>query len=151
MKKRIAVALILVVAAVAVVGAQNWQLAPSYGNVNLSAGFLPDPHTVNLTAGGSVNISGLGIGAFGYVANAPDVRLNYEAGSFSLTIRANSGGDTTILINAPDGSWYFNDDTNGLNPSYTFRNPMSGQYDIWVGTLGTDFVSARLEITEMGN
>ena len=32
--------------------AQNWNLHPSYGSVTLNAGFVPDPRTRTVRAGG---------------------------------------------------------------------------------------------------
>lgn len=147
MKKRALI--VLVLAGVALIaGAQDWSASPTYGSVELSSGFLPDPYTVQLTAGGSVDLSG--IGYYGYVASAPDFDLYYEAGSFDLTIRVqNSGGDTVLLVNDPSGTWHFNDDSNGLDPAITFSKPQSGLYDIWVGTFGDSFIDATLAITEM--
>ena len=59
----------------------------------------------------------------------------------------------TLLVNAPDGSWYCNDDSNGLNPMVSWSSPRSGQYDIWIGTYGSGsgMASATLTISELGN
>jgi len=129
--------------------AQDFNQAPAYGASSLRAGFLPDPHVVNVEAGG-VNDASRSIGCAGFVATAPDYRLNYTAGSYPLTIGAVSGGDTTIVVNAPDGSWFCDDDSGGnLNPALTFASPMSGQYDIWVGTFNSGrLIPAQIVITE---
>lgn len=128
---------------------QNPDLKPTYGTINLEAGFEPDPVAVNVDAGGPVNTRVGGIAH--WVANEPDLRVNYKAGQFSLTFYAECKEDSTLLINMPDGkTWLFNDDTNGLNPQIKITNPPSGQYDIWIGTLnkvGTP--PARLFITEL--
>jgi hypothetical protein len=43
--------------------------------------------------------------------------------------------DAMLLINDPNGNWRCNDDSHGgLQPTVDFVNPISGQYDIWVGT-----------------
>ena len=71
-------------------------------------------------------------------------------GAFTLTIYAESKADTTLLINLPDGTWIADDDSGGnLNPLLKFANPQSGQYDIWVGTIGKDTAPAVLKITEL--
>lgn len=147
MKKRIVLALVALALVAVGVSAQDWSLEPAYGTMRLNAGFPNDPRTINLTAGGAIDIGGLGY--YGYVANAPDLDLYYEAGGFPLTIKVdNAAGDTLLLINTPDGQWHFNDDYNGLDPQITFRNPQSGLYNIWVGTVWDELVPARLVITE---
>ena len=58
--------------------------------------------------------------------------------------------DTTLVVNAADGSWHCNDDFDGLNPAITFEAPASGQYDIWVGVYGEAGVApAGLYISEV--
>ncbi|MDF1768045.1 peptidase S1 [Maricaulis sp.] len=135
-----------------VAAAQDWSLQPTFGTVNLNSGFQPDPYTTSITAGGTIQASNLSPSCAGMIANAPDFRLNFNAGSLPLYISAYSNADTTLVINGPDGSWYCNDDTNGLNPSVAWGSPDSGQYDIWIGTYGTnsDLASSTLHISELG-
>lgn len=152
--RTILAASVAIVAVAGVSAAQDFSLNPSFGQTTLSAGFAPDPYTVQITAGGNIDASAsLGGECRGMIANAPDYRLNYNAGSLPLYIGAQSGADTTIVINAPDGSWYCNDDSNGLNPMVSWGSPMSGQYDIWIGTYGSGsgMASATLTISELGN
>lgn len=127
--------------------AQDWSRNPSYGSISLSAGFLPDPHVRTLRAGGD-NFRDLGV-CRGYFPTSPDYRLHYRAGSFALNFYVRAGGDTILLVNAPNGQWYCNDDYSGLDPAVLFGSPQSGQYDIFVGTYNRSRVSgARLYITE---
>lgn len=130
--------------------AQNPSATPSYGDVRLSAGFLPDPHETSVTAGGSNEVN-VGRCSFGYVSNAPDVDLYYvTSGGSDLYIYVRSGDDTTLLINTPDGSWSCDDDDLGdMNPVVIIRNAPSGLYDIWVGTYGDDLASATVYISEI--
>jgi hypothetical protein len=121
--------------------AQDYTLPPNYGTYELSAGFTPDPATLDIVAGGSVNAAN--VGCAGMISNAPDARLMWSGGE--ITIGAESSADTTLVINAPDGQWYCADDTNGLDPAVTLSG--SGQYDIWVGTFGGT-ASAVLYATE---
>ncbi|MFY0636421.1 peptidase S1 [Maricaulis maris] len=134
-----------IVAAAAFAGlatAQDYSLSPNFGEVSLSAGFAPDPYGVSIVAGGSVNASN--VGCAGSISNAPDVRLYWSGGA--VTIGAESGSDTTLVINAPDGSWYCADDVNGLDPA--IRLSGSGQYDIWVGVYGGGTANAVVYFTE---
>jgi len=129
-------------------GAPNPNLDPAFGSVNLKGGFNPDPFTKQVTAGGELTTN---LGNFQHhVAKAPDFRLNYTADKYILTIRVESGADTTLLINTPDGKWIADDDSGGmLNPSISFNPPMTGRYDIYVGTIGDANAQANLIITEL--
>lgn len=133
--------------------AQDINAAPNYGTVNLRTGFTPDPHVVQVQSGGNIDAQRISANCLGFISNAPDVRLNFVGGSnLPLVISAASGADTTLVINAPDGRWYCDDDggANGLNPGIRFNNPMSGRYEIWVGTYGgPSNHAARLEISEL--
>ena len=122
--------------------AQDVFADPLYGTVNLDSGFLPDPHTVQVEAGGAMDASSLGSGCNGYItAEQPDVRLNFNAGSLPLYLYVQSAEDTTLVVNLPDGTWACNDDFIGLDP---------GQYDIWVGTYAPGNVpQATLLISEL--
>jgi hypothetical protein len=137
--------------------AQDFNLPPAFGEVTLQAGFTPDPFTVEIVAGGDIDVgTTIGVDAngnscIGIVANAPDYRLQYTAGSFPLIFSFLSDGDTTLVINAPDGSWYCDDDGAGYpNPMIEFGNPLSGQYDIWVGAFLSGNPEGTLNISEIG-
>jgi hypothetical protein len=122
----------------------------AYGEVFLSAGFQPDPHRISLTAGGTIDASVVSSSCTGSVAEAPDYQITYQAGSLPLTIRTESGVDTTLLVNGPDGQWYCDDDSGGgTNAQVRFAKPGSGVYDIWVGTYGGGTNPASLVITEL--
>lgn len=135
--------------AVAIPGfAQNWELPPTYGQVELTTGFQPDPHSVQLQAGGEIDASTLGGACAGAIADAPDYDLQFQAGSLPLNIYVTSDVDTTLVVNGPDGQWYCNDDANGLNPLVSFATPQSGLYDIWVGSFA-GIADATLHISEL--
>jgi len=129
--------------------AQDTSGNATYETVSLSGGFTPDPYLIALDSGGNVDAGN--IGCDGFIANAPDVRLNFTAGSLPLIISANSSEDTTLVINAPDGQWYCNDDFgDSFDPAVGFENPLSGRYEIWVGTYGnTSTHPAQLSISEL--
>ncbi|APE28751.1 hypothetical protein [Aurantiacibacter gangjinensis] len=132
----------------------NFALSPTYETLNLRAGFTGDPRTVSLLSGGSNDASSVDGACRGYVADAPDVRVNYEAGgTFPLILSVESSADTTLVVNGPDGRWYCDDDGgNGFNPSLRWDSPMSGQYDVWVGTYGSATTeSAELYVSELSS
>jgi serine protease Do/protease YdgD len=148
----------LVAAAAAMAGlvavpvvAQNYNRPPSFGTLNLSANFAPDPVVVNVTAGGTVAAERLGgRECVGSIADAPDVRLNYRAGGLPLYLSAVSRADVTLVVNLPNGQWACNDDFQGTDPGLIFRSPQSGQYDIWIGHYDRGSrVPAQLRISEV--
>jgi hypothetical protein len=131
-----------ILAAIALVGAMaapalacpDYQAPPSFGNIELWAGFMPDPYVRNITAGGRYDLAGCfgSNGWGGSVASRPDFDLYWNGSSAQLTIAVNANADTVLLINGPDGQWYYQDDP----PAITFTNPQPGLYDIWIGAYG---------------
>jgi hypothetical protein len=134
--------------------AQDVSRAPISGTVNLDAGFLPDPKIISVTSGGRHDVSdNLGGACTGFVSGAADVRVNYNtASNVPLIFSATADGDTTLVINGPDGRWYCNDDTNGYDPMVRFDRPNTGRYSVWIGTFGgREQMPARLSISEIDN
>ena len=132
------------------VQAQDYTEEPTYGSVSLEEGFLPDPHDVSLTAGGSIEVD-MGSCSYGFVANAPDVDFYYETtGGSDLYIYVDGADDTTLLINRPDGTWVCNDDgLGGSNPIVVIPGAAGGLYNIWVGTYGDGLTEATLSMSEI--
>jgi hypothetical protein len=152
MKKAFIAAVAAMLASASGAAAQDMTARAAYGSVSLNSGFTPDPHSVSLTAGGSIDASRLGSPCTGSIANAPDYELTYTAGSLPLYIYVNSSSDTTLIVNGPDGQWYCDDDSNGgVNPQVTFNSPRSGTYDIWVGTFSGGTAAATLHISELAD
>ncbi len=124
-----------------------------YGDVSL--GNFRSPHVVSVIAGGSTAAADiLDSPCTGYVATVgPDVQLDYSGSSKVLNIYVNGSVDTTLIINATDGSWHCNDDYgsgSGTNPGIEFSPASTGIYDIWVGAYyesGTG-TSVELKISE---
>ena len=126
--------------------------AANYGTVTLSAGFTPDPQRISMRAGGTIDAQNIASHCRGFVTRAPDVELSYRAGSLPLILSVESTSDTTLVVNGPDGRWYCDDDSgnSGANPSLRINNPMSGTYDVWVGTYSSGMSQpARLDISEL--
>ena len=124
----------------------------NFGTHSLRAGFMPDPKVIRVTSGGNLNVStmGYGAGCRGFATSTPDAIVNYNGAGF-LRFFVRASGDTTLVINAADGSWHCNDDSHGgLNPTVDFSNAPSGQYDVWIGSYeaGTN-VRGTLNITEL--
>lgn len=137
-------------------GGLDFSLDPHFGSVSLAAGFTPDPHTVEVLAGGGVDVAALELGrqCRGHAASAPDLRLHWSGQSAELRIffEAGDGGDATLIVNRPDGSWACNDDARAgtLDPMVVMPEPSAGQYDIWVGSFGPEgMIPGTLSITEL--
>lgn len=131
--------------------AQDLGAEPTFANLTLMAGFEPDPQRIELTAGGTIDASGIDGGqCMGMIASEPDIRLTYKPDELPLHIKALSASDTTLVVNDPNGNWFCDDDSGGdLDPKVSFTDPQEGVYDIWIGTIGEDPVPAVVEITEL--
>jgi len=110
---------------------------PTFGEVNLAAGFTPDPQSIAVVSGGRVYVTplNLGQGCLGYASVAPDYRINWSGSVPNLRVFfAGEGADTTLLIHTPDGRWLCNDDFSGFSPLVDITSPVDGTYNIWVGS-----------------
>ncbi|MCA9564176.1 MAG: hypothetical protein KC561_11840 [Myxococcales bacterium] len=137
------------------IGQVNLMGTPTYGTFALNTGFMPDPTNYQVTAGGTIQSSTLtsALGSpcnAGWIASVPDVRINYTAGTLPLRFYVDSDADTTLAVNTPDGAWHCNDDSVGLDPVIDFATPMSGQYDIFIGTFSqSNYPTVNLSVTEL--
>lgn len=147
-----AVAVAMGLAAGSAMACPNFNMTPTFGAIQLQAGFMPDPYVRNITAGGAQNISGCGgYGWAGYVPSRPDFSLMWTGSSAQLSILATTTVDAVMLVSAPDGqTWYYDDDSAGnLDPSITLFNPAQGRYDIWIGSIdGSRGNPGQLIVTE---
>jgi len=107
------------------------------------------PQSTSVVAGGDIDLSACGsVPGMGYIVQNPDFTMQYNDLGMgrALEIRVDAACDTVLLVNGADGQWYFNDDTAGLNPAIRLSGAPSGQYDIWVGTLGADTCEAVMTV-----
>lgn len=127
---------------------------PLFGTESIEGGFVADPFKVNIIAGGPFDASTGDSNCSGYIAaDQPDFRIHYTPSNYPLGIFVNSLIDTTLIVNTPDGSWECNDDFSELennNSGILLTTPLTGQYDIWVGTYDQSDAGAdaQLIITE---
>ena len=150
--------IILFVSISSQVFSQDYSLGASFGEVQLVAGFDPDPYTASIYAGGSINLSeSTEFSCVGFISEEPDYQISYSTSNenYPLSIFVTSEIDTVLLINDPDGGWSCNDDYSeeyGSMPGIEFASPAEGIYDIWVGVYDQDerFSTAELLITELG-
>ncbi len=125
----------------------------NFGSTSLSPGFTPDPFTVPVVSGGSLDVRSMNLatGCVGHVTSNPDYILNLTAGTSFLAVYNEGDGDTGLVVNAPDGGWHCDDDSHtGTNPLVQFSNAPSGQYDIWVTSYSPDDnISGTLHVSEL--
>lgn len=133
--------------------AQDWSADPAYGGDWRNEGFRGSPLEIQIMAGGPIDISSsVSEGCAGNVANAPDYNFVLLTGDLSaLAISAASSADISLLINAPDGRWYCDDNSaGGSNPALIFEDPEGGPYNIWVGSLSNQLAPSLLTISDIG-
>ncbi|MEM7778915.1 MAG: peptidase S1 [Pseudomonadota bacterium] len=129
---------------------------PISGTVVLDANFEDDPDLTSLISGGMIDASEAAEGCAGYISDDPDLRLSFTgsgaSSAYPLYISVESDEDTTLVINAPDGKWYCNDDGGeGNNPLVVFGPAQSGNYEIWVGSYEEGgYHQSTLRISELG-
>jgi hypothetical protein len=92
--------------------AQNYNLPPTFGEVEIATGFAAV--TVDLQAGGTIDAgaANLGEGCLGQIADAPDYRIQFTPGTLPLVISVTAAAETTLVIIGPDGTCYCKDETN---------------------------------------
>ncbi|MGP1274596.1 MAG: hypothetical protein ACQRW7_04165 [Caulobacterales bacterium] len=131
---------------------------PRHGQTRLSPGFSPNPHAADVQAGGPID-STLALSGhttvegycYGQITREPAYRLTWNGSEGPLYISTESDTDTLLLVNAPDGGWWCDDDSAGdLNPGLVIDNAPAGVYDIYVGSFGPDFSDARLFLSQTG-
>lgn len=120
-------------------GCPNYTIGrTAFGQATMYAG-QGNYRVPRITAGGRYPLTNCfpGTGWRGYTITRPDFRFFYQGVSSTnrLTFQLTSSRvDTVLLINTPDGQWFFNDDSNGtFNSTLTFSPVLQGQYDIWAG------------------
>lgn len=130
-----------------VIAELDWSLAPNYGTVERVAGLDTDPITIDLAAGGDVDVTAMLSECRGFATSAPDLRMMFTPDGGPLVISVESDRDTTLIVSDPDANWICDDDTgDGVNPLLVIEDPLSGQYDIWVGTYSAGTAEATLTI-----
>ncbi len=134
-------------------GELDWTLEPTFGDLELETGFLPDPYGFEILSGGPVYAGDAVPGCNGYAMPNPDLNFYWTGNDGFLRIffvPFVEGRDTTLIINDATANWHCNDDTYGVNPSIDFEQAPSGWYSIWVGSFSPDeLISGDLYFTEM--
>lgn len=128
---------------------------PMFENVNVGAGFKPDPRIIRGISGGTErarNIARLSETpngpCVGFVARNPSHTLVLNSPFNYLRLQVKSPDDTTIVIAGPGGTWC-NDDYDGKNAGIAGQW-LPGTYNIWVGSYQKDkYTPYIIQITEV--
>ena len=130
------------------------------GVIEASGGFEDSQGAITVTveAGGEAAVQALDLGptdtfCAGYIdATAPTATIDYDAdgGTGVLTVGATALDDLVLVVRAPDGEVFCNDDFDGTDPLVQLDAPASGAYAVWVGTygMGLEPVDATLTVGE---
>jgi serine protease Do len=129
---------------------------PNYGAQSIAPGFTPDPIQVAVVSGGTLNVSSMGLGpaCVGFATSNPDFNFTLTGTSAFLRVFVNGASqDTTLIVNAANGSWLCNDDSNGgTSPMIDIPNAGPGLYNVWVGSYAAGAnAQATLNITELAS
>lgn len=117
------------------------------------------PTDFYVAAGGTQDVSQCGLPTFasGFFAAQPNLTffLSGMQDYARLEIQGQSACDTVLLVRTPDGSWYFDDDSNGnMDPMLDLYNTgmLNGRLDIWMGTYdGNGNCQATVEMETWAN
>jgi len=127
----------------------DYSLDPTFGSATIGDNSTPDPYLNEVVGGGNVEVSSLSLGpdCTGFAANAPDFRFDYVGSASLLRVFfvAADGMNTTLIVNGTNATWYCNDDdplSATTNPMVQISSPGTGQYDVWVGTVGSGSTSS---------
>jgi len=106
------------------------------------------PQSYFVTAGGSNSLTACGFVETGYVTSAPDFTFDLSRmQGYRLEVRVVSDCDAALLVNGPNGSWYYDDDSNGnSDPRINLSSVRSGYLDVWVGTYNGAYCNATLTL-----
>jgi hypothetical protein len=116
---------------------------------NLTGGNLYSPQRYSVVAGGTANLDDCAnIDGYGFFTTAPDFSFTLSGmDGYYLVADIDSQCDAALLINTAEGTWLFDDDSNGnLDPLIEIAgtNALSGRFDVWVGTYDGEYCDATL-------
>lgn len=116
---------------------------------SLAPGFMPDPHVLSGTAGGTMQANQMSPNCRGFVSPTPNHILNTTGNFAGLRLVGSAAQDTTLVVRTPAGTFLCDDDGGGnFNPLIQGPAP-AGSYQIWVGSYAAgQAIPYRLAVTE---
>jgi hypothetical protein len=82
--------------------------------------------------------------------DAPDAVLTLAEGQRNLAVYARSEVDLTLAVRTPEGQWYCNDDSFGLNPAVQVYGASAGDYLVYVGAYSQGAAGRYVLMAAMG-
>lgn len=133
-------------------GEVNPDAQPRFGTYDLALDELTSPYIIGVEAGGPLNArrSGFPQGCFGIMTAEPSVILRIDSPSQTLNVFTAGEGDTTMAVQAPDGTFRCDDDGagRGMNAGLRLANAQSGNYKVWVGSFDNRNFFTRLIVSQ---
>ena len=107
-----------------------------------------DPRVIFDIAASQTEAFGMGDGCAGFVTpERPDLVIDAAEGLPQLMVYMVSDNDGTLMVAAPDGHLYCNDDFEQLNPGVMIPNPQPGPYAVFAGSYSGTGGMATLGVT----
>lgn len=117
---------------------------------------LYTPRYFDVIAGGENSMARCGrsmgmSGKTGFFTTPPDFTVYItNIRKYSLELAVESECDSALLVNSPDGIWFYDDDSNGaLDPFLSLTTVPDGWLDIWIGTYDGEYCNATLRLETM--
>ena len=120
-----------------------------YGARALRPGFTPHVVAMRVGPDRATDVAPLRLGreCAGLVTLEPDVIVRTTT-ALPLRFAVRGDGDTTLVVNTPDGRWRCDDNSGGgLNPRVDVPEGEPGQYDVWVGRRAAATAPVRAVLT----
>lgn len=108
-------------------------VTPGAASYTLGEDDLNDPRNIAVYASGNIAPTSCGY-AGGYATSTPQMSITFTDISGPVQVSTLGTCDTVLLVNAPDGSWWFDDDSGNNLQAWMVVDVTPGRMDIWVGT-----------------
>ena len=126
----------------------NVEAEPMVGRITYGPDTLIDPRVIFDIQPSQTEAAGMGDGCAGFITtDQPDLVIDTSEGLPQLMVYMVSDADGTLVVAAPDGHLYCNDDFEQLNPGVMIPNPQPGAYAVFAGTYNGNGGMATLGVT----
>jgi hypothetical protein len=129
------------------------------GGLAVSGILASEPVAVTLSGGGAVDLGAANpslerrSGCLGYHDAVADYALMLESPQLYLRlffVAADAAQDAVLVVRAPDGSWYCNDDSyDSVHPTLNLIGVPAGEYSLWLGNFDApEAITGSLYLTQ---